>query len=234
MTGGLSVLVPYRSDGGLRDELWEFVQRRLAHVLPGAEVIVSDDRHENAELFNRPQALNAAARLANGDLFLIADADTTVSSPTLLREAIQATREDGRWRLPVTYQQLTQTASDAFKHAGPSSDLLVDVDGRDFEWEGESWSGLMVVPAEAYWTAGGSDERYIGWGADDAALGIALDTIYGAHVRFPAAAVHLWHERDKQNRGWHRNSIAQRQLTERYIAAAGDRDAMTALIGERP
>lgn len=233
MIEGLSVLVPFHPDGGSRDAIWRHVHDRLLYALPGAEIVVSDDRRENPDLFNRPQALNMAARLATGDLFLIADADTTYGAPYELVEAIQEARKTSRWALPAYYRKIDRPTSERILslHAGE------ELDGMDFEWVGErqSWSGLVLVPAVAYWSVRGSDERYAGWGADDIALGLALETLYGPHRRWPGSALHFWHPSGAQENGLHEHGDAGRDLTGRYIHAAnGHPDLMRALIAEKP
>lgn len=230
----ISVLVPYRRDDGRRDRLWTWVYPRLllalqAHHEP--HFVIADDARADPELFNRPQALNRAARRTNAGVILIADADTTFTSPLELVDAIEQTARDGIWRMPQRYTQLTEDGTDLFM-AGRTLDEI-GPDGVTWEGDGVCWSGLVVIPREAWDIVRGGDERYVGWGADDVALGQALDTLYGQHERWDGNAVHLWHPRDDQNKGWHRNSVAQRELTERYDAAAGDLAKMGELILEK-
>jgi hypothetical protein len=105
----------------------------------------------------------------------------------------------------------------------------------DISWVGDqvSWSGIVVVPREAFYLVGGYDERYEGWGADDIAFGLSLETLYGPHLRYPGEAIHLWHPRGIQERGLHANGNDGRNLTRRYIRAAGNRVKMRALIVEK-
>lgn len=228
-----SFLIPYRADGGWRDTIFRLVWARLASSMLDihAEYILWGDGGHDPGLFNHPKAINRCASKARGDVFVVVDADTTFREPTSLITAIADSRIDGRWRLPQTYITLTETATRAIV-SGKSG---VDIGSDDIEWQGDavSWSGIVIIPAAAFWEMRGADERYLGWGADDAALGLALETLYGTHVRYPGAAVHLWHPRGTQENGLHAHGDEGRALTQRYVDAAGNREMMQALVDEK-
>lgn len=224
----LSIIVPYRPEPN-REELWQTTREHLAKAFPDAELVVSGDRGDDPALFNHGQAINMAARRATGDVLLIADADTIPDPPASLKDAVAATTEDRLWRLPSDYYMLTEQATRCIVAGG-----VWPVDSY-YEWHGRnrSWSGLVIVPIEAFMLVGGYEERFVGWGADDAAMALALTTLWGPVVRYEGAALHLWHGRDDQNRGWYDAAPDGNRLVTRYEQAAGNRDEMRALIGER-
>ena len=224
----VSVLIPYRPEPSRRALADLVVHRARAAVVPPGEVIVSDDRGENDDLFNHGQAVNIARASASGDVLVILDADTTYSNRILFQKAVEQTAADRRWRMPRYYRRLTESTTARYLQDAPGGAFLPD----EIEWEGDgvSWAGIVIVPAEHFDAVGGADERYVGWGADDVALGLALTTLVGPAVRYEGAALHLWHPRDEENLGWHRHSVAERELTDRYMAAAGDPVAMEALL----
>lgn len=234
--GEVSILVPYRPDGGHRDRIWEAVHERLVTGLQGQginpEILVEDDGVGVPDMFNHPAAINRAARKAQGNLFAIVDADVTVLDFQGLGDALKSSLDDRCWRLPQTYITLTEETTMERLSTG---DLGARVTEREMEWVGNgvSWSGIVIVPPEAFWQVNGSDERYEGWGADDVALGLALDALYDSHIRYPGSVVHLWHERGVQEQGLHRNGDVQRALTERYVAAAQDPKAMAPIVAEK-
>ncbi len=230
---GVSLLIPYRADHGPRDVIWKHVARRLmaatAHIDP--ELIMWGDGDARPDLFSHATAINECARRARSDVYAICDADTTFLNPGAFLQAIADCRADGRWRLSARYYYLSEEATRSRLQQG---DIARKPKTAEIEWEGLSWSGIVIVPAEAFWKIGGADERYIGWGGDDVAFGTALDALYGEHVRYPDPVVHLWHPRGDQEKGWHEHSVAHRELTERYGAAAGDASAIAAIVADKP
>lgn len=71
------VLIPFRSDGGRRDQLLAWVTARWQLVHPDFEVFVGS--HDDGGPFNRSAALNvAAAEAGDWDLAVLADGDSFV------------------------------------------------------------------------------------------------------------------------------------------------------------
>lgn len=234
-----SILVPYRPEPW-RDTLLMKTNAAIAEVMrllvdrgDEAELITVDDFHEHEGLFNHPQAINRAASLATGDVYLIWDADTIPLYPAHVVDAIRAVWLGGHWRLPATYVQLTEEATKDVLAGGP----LPHAPWTDEAiWVGDrvSWSGIVVVAQEAFWLVGGADERYKGWGADDVALAAALATLTGPVVRWDSAVLHLWHPRGDQETGNHRFNADGNRLAARYNDAWGNAAKMEKLIAQKP
>lgn len=215
----ISILIPYGADGGWRDRAFDWNIRRWERFYPNAQICVAaPDEVGSPGTFNRPQAINRAAREATGDTFIIADADTTFSlgfNPV------------NDWVLPRTYAKLTQDITETFLAFNPETPL--DVWGS--EWEGTSWSGLLVIPRATFEVVGGFDERFTGWGHDDIAFGVAVDTLYRPHIRGPYSALHLWHPTPFMDNYGQPNNDVQRLLAVEYVKAAGDPDRMREVMG---
>ena len=218
----LSILVPYRPDGGQRDRSWSWLRARWAHQHPGVEVVVGcDDGGDTPGQFNHPLAINRAAAEAGGDIFLIADCDTAANPEWVDRAAHLIDSGEAPWVMPTHYIQTSPEAAEEIL-AGPVYAVLpMDVPAV---WVGVnvSWAGLVMVPRHAFELTGGYDERYAYWGPDDASFGITMDTLHGDHVRLPGAAFHIWHPQPITDTFHHGHFDEQRQLVERYQAAAGD------------
>jgi hypothetical protein len=231
-----SVVIPYRPGDPHRDRLFSYVEA-VAHAALGVEAIVADDLHQHDGLFNHGQAINIAASQASGSVLVIVDADTVPDDAAAFRNAVEATVADGVWRLPERYVQLREHATDTFMDGRDK----VTFDHTNVEWIGEKicWSGLVIVPAAAFWQVGGADERFVGHGPDDVALALALNAIYGTVRRYPGAAVHLWHPRGDQEENLHEHAPEQARLATAYIEAAGsalegDFEPMTAMVAAKP
>ena len=58
------------------------------------------------------------------------------------------------------------------------------------------WTGkLNIMPRESYKKIGGLDERFSGWGGEDTAFAVAMNTLYGPYKRLDFSIYHLWHPR---------------------------------------
>lgn len=222
----LSVLVPYRPDGGHRDRIWRWLSERWATLHPDVEVITdSDDGGATPGQFNHPLAINRAAARARGDVFLIADCDTAANAGWVRTALDLVERGKAPWVLPTLYIQTTEHS--AAKLLAEPADVRIPA-GIEAQWVGEnvSWAGLVMVPRAAFEKIGGYDERFAYWGPDDAAFGITMDTLHGTHRRLSGAAFHIWHPQPITDTFHHGHFDEQRELVERYQAAAGDPDAI--------
>lgn len=232
----LSILIPYRPGNRERERLLDCVLTRAYQLRESSgfntvEVLTADDDHASEAIFNHGQAINNAARLASGDIFLVMDADTTYEEPTAgdtIGHALRESQEHRTWYLPECYYQLEQRLTDDALAGGWI--IPTELRGPDgVSWSGRSWAGLVIIPREAFELVRGYDERYEGHGADDMAFGVSLDTLYGQHLRYDGAAVHLYH-----TRGAEENAAHNPELTRRYEAAAGNQEAMWEIIEEKP
>jgi hypothetical protein len=91
-------------------------------------------------------------------------------------------------------------------------------------------SGVVIFPVSAWHAVGGYDERFSGWGYEDAAMLLALQVAGGWH-REPGPIWHLWHPTGDRSR----INLDNRKLFDRYRDAvnANDVRALQALIDER-
>lgn len=230
MTLSISVIVPYRPDGGWRDRAWERVVSPFwSGVVDGwsadAELLISEPEPTGPGHpgdFNHPLAINRAAEAARGDLLLIADADCLPDSryPRLAEHAI---RNGAQWCLPRFYRKLSRDSTEgmlAYNPPRPGSWLVSDA---ACEWIGDSvsWAGCPIVHREAFRDAGGYDERIAWWGGDDICFGLTMTTLYGDAVRLEGIT-HLWHPDPPEHNYGHERHPEQWAIVQRYIAAAGD------------
>src|ERR1043166_8751927 len=82
---GITIIIPFRRSKKYprQDENFQWVKRYWKCQLPGAELIVGKDRHWR-RTFSKSAAINAAAKEATGDIFIIVDADCYIDADVVL------------------------------------------------------------------------------------------------------------------------------------------------------
>jgi hypothetical protein len=188
----LTIVVPYRGDGGRRDALWTWVRARYGHFAAGAELVFRDctDR-----VFSRSAAINnalGATRLR--PYVLIADADHVLHE-AWLDAALAAVRQDRVWCVPEVHCFLKRPKTDEWL-ATPATTAAERLPGflpSDVDWWGYTGSsGLVLCRREAVFDARGFDERFNGWGLQDAGFAVALTTLGYERVKTHWCG-HLFH-----------------------------------------
>jgi predicted glycosyltransferase involved in capsule biosynthesis len=253
---GVSLLVPFLSDNGRRQQAWHWLHRYWTAELPAVEIVVG---RSSAVPFCKTAAVNDAARRAHGDVFVVLDADCYLDGMVVDECAanIRAARAAGErlWYMPYRhFYRLTSAASryvmlhdpthpPRFFAAPPPSMMLLGVPARTSltvsDTEKAHWFGalIQVMPREAFELVGGMDERFSGWGGEDVSFLHALDTLYGKHKTTANGVIHLWHASigtSVSDRRWEgqRGANANGVLCARYGKASGDVAAMRELVEE--
>ncbi|KAA0101257.1 hypothetical protein CIW49_07185 [Mycolicibacterium sp. P1-18] len=186
------ILVPYRPDGGRRDQLWTFTHAWLEARHPDYAIYVGASPEG---LFNRSAAINAAAvEAGDWDVAVVCDSDTVVPAAQL-EEAVATAHRTGL---------LTSALSKVVELSRESTDLLlsgVDADvtrlkkDRTRTKDDMTQSSVLAVPRSLWDAVGGFDEEFCGWGCEDNAFWLAA-TVFGGGdpIRVQGSAFHLWHE----------------------------------------
>ena len=251
---GISLLIPFRDDHEEgRADNWVWLRQYWEHVLPEAEISLGD---APGSPFSKTCAINAAYRESHGDVLVLLDADCYIDAQVILHCADEIRK--GRDRAPreavwfIPYKRLFRltristlylTSSepvDPFSFDSPPED--VDVGPTNGSGFGH-WFGALIqmMPREAFEAAHGMDPRFRGWGGEDVAFVLALDTLFGMHRLTDNQVLSLWHSvqsapdtnpsllrvwkgQDDPRRNW--------RLAGRYRKAYRNPAAMRALIDE--
>lgn len=244
---GITLLVPFRSDGERRSETWNWLQEYWRYWLPGAELLVGHDGHFP---FCKTAAVNDAFRRSGGDIIVILDADCYIDAGVILGCAaqIRAARRLRRkmWFIPYRhFYRLTNQASrrvlnsypqDPYRFSSPPP--LHDTEEASGQSVGHWYGALIqVMPREAFIAAGGMDERFSGWGGEDISFMNAVDTLYAPHHTTRNQTLHMWHPHIGTlhiEREWvgQRGPGANNALAHRYQGAYGRPERMRALTRE--
>lgn len=224
----LSVLIPYGGTEEWRERSFHWLLRRYGDLLPGAQIVIGSSDAEN---FSRAEARNRAFGQCTGDTLLIADADT-IFHPDQLTAAINLLKGKRNWVLPYQwYYNLSREVTDSILNLDASETITEPVHPASYEHKIESWAGLLVTPREAFEVVGGYDERFQGWGYEDNAFRLALDTLWGQHERLAwGYCLHLWHPSSEDGCFGQPHIFDNRSLLLDYQAAYGDPAQMRTVV----
>ncbi|PRY69990.1 hypothetical protein B0I08_101112 [Glaciihabitans tibetensis] len=215
----LTVLIPWRSQPS-RIAAFDAVATWYRTHFADVEIRTVDSPEA---VFNLAQCRNlAVAGVQNADeVVVINDADTLPELESLLA-AIAAAATSGVVHLPYTeYRWLGAAGTTQYAAGRP----LVDC---DFELVHGACSGIYVATPATWWAHGGQDERFRGWGFEDAAWYLAHATLLGEEPRRHSGRVYALHHEPQLRAGVQYDANAA--WMERYRAAVGDAISMRALV----
>lgn len=193
-------------------------------LLPDAHIIDVDTGHDP---FCLAGCRNKGVRIAEqtgADVVVLGDADTLPEREPLLA-AIDAARTSGRVHLPYTeYRSLGGAGTAQYRAGRPLPDCShITIPA--------ACSGVYVTTPATWWTCGGQDERFRGWGMEDVAFLVAHRVLLGGDpVRHQGRVYAMPHQSAPKTGPAYEANVA---LYHRYLDAA-DRgaDAIRELIAE--
>lgn len=229
---GVTVAIPFKSDGGARDRSLAFVLAWYAKHFPEWEVKVGTDSTGGA--WSKHAATVDALRTAHGRIVVVADGDCLVA-PGALRAAVEAVEAGAPWAIPHRdVHRLTEEETAAWLAAGVDREVVPPAETRSLmrqPYAGYAGGGFVVTRRDRWSAVGGFPREFVGWGCEDEAVAEVLTTCIGEPVRFSADLVHLWHPKGlrTQSAEYHRN----RERLKPYRQARGDVARMFALVNPR-
>lgn len=219
---GVSVLVPRQSDGGgARDESWEFVRARYAAVHPEYEVV---EGYASGPVWRKGEAVRDALEKSRGQTVIVADSDIVLPAQAL-RDAVRLV-ESRAVPWVVTHTSVKRLTEEETRRV-LTERILSPPYREEFAREpyvGFAGGGCFVVDASVLAASGGIPRTFEGWGAEDEALAVILDTLAGPHYRLPYDLWHLWHPpAHKEHLG---RTTVNRSLLRLIRSLSGDPDAL--------
>ncbi|GAA1764829.1 galactosyltransferase-related protein [Agromyces humatus] len=214
------IVIPWRPAPS-RVEAFERVFEWYRRMLPEFRIVTCDT---DDEVFALARTRNLGVASADDDeVVVISDADT-FPEPGPVRAAVAAAARSGRVQLPYTaYRWLGPDGSAQFAEGVSPADC-------DYELVPGACSGVYVTTRRSWQAHGGQDERFRGWGFEDKAWYVAHETLLGAPPQRHDGRVYALHHAVEARTGpdYDRNA----KLMQRYLNAAGDREAMERLVVE--
>ena len=216
----VTVVIPWRPQPS-RVPVFETVVAWWRANLPEAE-IVPVDTDDVPFALARCRNVGLAVR-PDDEVVVVADADT-LPQVGPLREAVAAARTSGRVHLPYTaYHWLGEAGSAQFADG-------VALEDCDHELVRGACSGVYVTTPATWRNHGGQDERFRGWGFEDAAWYLAHTTLLGEPpVRHDGLVFALHHQAEvREGPQYDANAALMQQYRD---AAAVGPAAMRDLLG---
>lgn len=208
-------IVPWLGDCAHRERAWRWVRARLPYPVRIADGGV-------------PWVKACAMRpieASDAEILVVHDAD--VWHPGLA-DAVRAVQEGAAWAIPHRgVFRLTEAGTDRLL-AGEEN-----FEGLPLEqapYVGLAGGGIVIARRETLLDIP-LDPRFVGWGGEDVAWGLALDTLAGLRWRGKGPLVHLYHpSQERMDRRY--GSPAEQRLRQRYHDAADKPESMRSLIEE--
>jgi hypothetical protein len=217
-----TVVIPWRPQPSRLAAFTAVTDWYRAH-LPEATLVTVDS---NDAIFNlaRCRNLGVSGVADENEVVVIGDADTVPQLEPLLA-AIDAAATNGLVNLPYDeYHWLGARGTEQFL-AGTAPE------SSDFELVRGACSGVYVTTPATWWAHGGQDERFRGWGFEDAAWYVAHETLLGsAPQRHPGRVFALHHETQLREGPQYDLNAA---LMQRYRDAAASAESMRQFVFEK-
>lgn len=230
---GVAVVVPRAAeDGPERQMAWDWVRRRYQLRHPDWAIL---EETGSAADWCKGEVVQAAAERSTARILVVADADC-ILSPAALEQAVALVDAGAPWVVPHTMvHRLNPVLTARWLARDPAGEYEPPAGGlMRAPYQGFAGGGCFVVNRACYLAAGGMPRLFVGWGSEDEATALLLDTLLGRHVRLPQDLVHLYHpvgpERTRPT------TLANRGIFHRLQMAARDPEALWAMVqqGKRP
>lgn len=233
---GVDIIVPRdREPDGYRNAAWTWLRRRYEALFPDWGIRVGTGERK---VWRKGAAIDHAIRESTAEVVVISDADCIVPRDALQNAVRLVQSGEAAWVMPhgMVYR-LSDTTTDHLLTKDPT----ITVEAIDLHpsrlhrppYVGSQGGGVLVVGRAEYLATRGIPKVFVGWGAEDEALAVILDTLLGPHTRFTdIPLVHLWHphQRSENRQAQVAQSEKNRLIFERYLRARGDQAKMWALV----
>lgn len=226
----LSIIIPFRATCERRKEIFDWMIQRYKFQHPSSQIIVADSTQER---FNVSEARNIGASQADGDILFFTDADTLTYVDQVRRAFDFIKNDPAQWIVgQKEYYIATNETTDIilskppvtmedFRHL-PMSAVLTD---------SSSIAGGYMVTREQFDSVRGFDERFVGWGYEDTAFLVAMETLWDYNMRMDNSyVIHLEHPAVRFDSP---NIHINEALFQQYMSVALDRDKMLELVNSR-
>jgi hypothetical protein len=183
----VSVLVPWRSSDPQRIKVWDYIKWEWS--LMNVEICAAADGIDHGP-FNTSKACNNAFKMSTKNWLVTTGADV-IPDWTLIHSGLNFAAKYGvRWvPLGNETQYFNEEATNRILNTKRWWDETTDPQYRvPFQ------TGIMLIRRDLYLETGGHDERFEGWGGEDAAFRRSVHVLGGDSEPVPLTLRCLWHD----------------------------------------
>jgi hypothetical protein len=183
----VSVLIPWRGGDPQRERVFEYVLEQWSSI--PVQVCVGEDDPEGP--FNCSRAQNRAFKQADRKFLYMVGADT-------LPDRNSVFFAENRLREPLHEPWIPVFATTSYYSEEATGRILSGANPADefFEYTLPFCTGPVALTRDAYVATGGMDERFSGWGYEDAAFRQTLAGLFGAPPALDTVCRCLHHQVD--------------------------------------
>lgn len=187
----LSILVPWRGGDPDREGAWEYIQGYWQGIEPDLpfKIEVIEGRDSGVGPFNCSAAINDAFKVASGKYVAIYGADCLPSATSLIETWYRLHHKGDPW-VPMynRVEYFDKTGSEEIYNGAFPGTIVPDPKlSVPFQ------TAFLAMPRSVYKATGGHDERFVGWGAEDAAFRRVLHVLFGDQYSINLPMHCLWH-----------------------------------------
>jgi len=218
----ISIVIPYRYAGGLREDNFQFVKKYYESLLPESEIVLGLDDGKGD--FKRSHAINNGVKECSNDIILINDADIFISKETLnkgiklLKESpflipwgrcLDLTREKSQ---ELIIHGSPENINELNKHHWFIRDIRPG--STTFIYE-KCAGGLQVISKNFFEEIRGYEELFVKWGYEDTHFCMKVKHHLGDYPLLEDEyCYHMYH--DRSGIGWSDNLELFEQLIKEF------------------
>lgn len=232
----LGIVIAYKSDKGLRARHAMWTVARYKKMFPHAEIILSEDTESTEsdwQGFCKSKWINRGVAKTKASMLLITDIDIVLPLSSIMK-CMELAKEKA-YVLPynVLYKMTFGTSGKVLSKP-PTVDMPNIQLGNQHKvvLKDRHPQGISVLKRENFERVGGYDERFIGWGSEDAVFQRAVLTMCdGGMIQFDGYALHFKHGivKNRQKERDQRIGYAVQEYREAFM----NREKMSEILRKR-
>lgn len=195
-------LIPFRTDNGRRQEIFNWNLRRLRFFFPDCGIYIGESPEGE---FNRAAAINNAFSQIQNEKYVVINDSDTVWDMTILINGFHSLVHDARFVIPYSnYRALDYKSSDILlglpehiRMYDLNLDCEFDITCNVDVYYAPPVSGVCMMEARNFAKIK-FDERFVGWGEEDVAFVIAARKELGRPYRCGGPIYHIAHPKSAE------------------------------------